>query len=92
MTTPLEVENNQNVQVKFQVTDFLTVAMGDSYAGHVALNFSLDYSDGSSSAIGIFECTRTCVDGAYDGDILVRNNRNDSATVHRSFKTRNHFF
>ena len=73
--------STQNVRMTFEVHDFVGSLLGDSELAQFNLNVSLRYSDDTFSSIVHFDCSRSCVDGGFQGSIDVINERNDEVDL-----------
>ena len=78
--TAFPIKENENIRASFYLFDYIASIAGNS-AAQTELNFGLEYSDGFAVEAGSLKCSEKCVDGKYDGNIDLQNNRTDTVKV-----------
>ena len=77
----VDVQEDENIRISLNVVDFVASYVGDSTLAQTGLKFTLEYTNGDLVESNAFNCSLECVDGTYNGDIDLKNERNDTVKV-----------
>ena len=80
MSTYIYLEESQNVRVTAKLVDYVANLIGDSSLARSSLTAYINYGNGVQSDTTNLNCNEECIDGAFVGNIDVRNGNLNSGT------------
>ena len=80
LSTYIYLEESQNVRVTAEWVDYVANLIGDSSLARSSLTAYINYGNGVQSDTTNLNCNEECIDGAFVGNIDVRNGNLNSGT------------